>query len=91
MNILFVTLLDFKSFSEHNIYCDLLREFINNGHQVYCISPTERKNGADTHFEENNHLLKLKIGNIQKTNFVEKGISTLFVEFQFTSAIKNYF
>ncbi len=91
MNILFITLLDFKSYSEHNIYCDLLREFINNGDQVYCISPTERKNGIDTHFEENNHLLKLKIGNIQKTNFVEKGISTLLIEFQFTSAIKNYF
>lgn len=91
MNILFLTLLDFKSFSEHNIYCDLLREFSNAGHQVYCVSPCERRTGIDTHFEENGHLLKLKIGNTQKTNLIEKGISTLMIEPQFVAAIKKYF
>ena len=75
MNILFLSLLDFNSFSERNIYCDLLREFIKNGHNVYCVSPTERKNKISTHFEENGKLLKLKIGNIQKTNIIEKGLS----------------
>lgn len=91
MKLLFLTLLDFKSYSEHNIYCDLLREFIRNGHEVYCISPVERRTGVQTHFEENGHILKLRIGNTQKTNIVEKGISTLRIESQFTSAIKKYF
>lgn len=91
MNIIFLTLLDFKSYSEHNIYCDLLREFIKNGHEVYCISPVEKRTGIDTHFEENRHLLKLKIGNTQKTNIIEKGISTMLIESQFVSAIKKYF
>jgi len=91
MNILFLTLLDFSSFSEHNIYCDLLREFIKNGHNVYCISPTEKRFGNNTHFEENGHLLKLRIGNTQKTNIFEKGISTLLIEPQFTGAIKKFF
>ena len=91
MRILFLTLLDFRSFDERNIYTDLLREFIKNGHDVYCVSPTERRTGIRTHMEENGHLLKLRIGNTQKTNIIEKGISTLMIETQFVSAIKKYF
>lgn len=43
MKILFLTLLDFDSVYEHNIYTDLLREFIQNKHEVFVISPIERK------------------------------------------------
>ena len=91
MNIIFLTLLDFKSYNEHNIYCDLLREFIKNGHDVYCISPVERRVGEKTHLKENGRLLKLRIGNTQKTNIVEKAISTVMIEPQFIAAIKKYF
>nr|WP_288723685.1 glycosyltransferase family 4 protein [uncultured Sellimonas sp.] len=91
MKIIFLTLLDFQSYSDRNIYCDLLREFIKNGHEVYCISPAEKRTGIETHFEENGRLLKLKIGNTQKTNIVEKGISTMLIEPQFVSAVKKYF
>lgn len=91
MNILFLTLLDFNTFYERNIYCDLLREFIKNGDCVYCISPTERRNEVQTHFEEDGHILKLKIGNTQKTNIIEKGVSTVLIEPQFIKAIKKYF
>lgn len=91
MNILFLTLLDFSSYAERNIYCDLIREFIRNGHAVYSISPVERREGRETCLLENGRLLKLKIGNTQKTNLLEKGISTLRIEPQFVAAIKRYF
>ena len=91
MKLLFLTLIDFDSYSEHNIYCDLLREFIKHGHDVYCISPSEKRFGRETHLKENGHLLKLKVGNMQKTNIIEKGISTLIIEPRFKSAIKKYF
>lgn len=91
MNILFLTLADFRSFSEHNIYCDLLRELQRMGHQVYCISPAERRFGLETHFEEDGRLLKLRIGNTQKTGIIEKGISTVMIEPQFIAAIKKHF
>lgn len=91
MKVLFLTLLDFDSFSAQNIYCDLLREFIKNGHEVYCISPAEKRYGIRTHFKENGHLLKLKTGNIQKTNIIEKGFSMLFLEQTYVNAIKKYF
>lgn len=91
MRVLFLTLLDYHSFSERNIYCDLLREFIRNGHEVYSISPSEKRYHVPTHLEENGHLLKLQIGNMQKTNILEKGISTLLIEGQYVRAIKRYF
>lgn len=93
MNILFLTLYDFNSIEEHNIYPDLLREFTKHNHQVYSISPVERRKKVDTHIihETNSTILKLKIGNTQKTNIVEKGISTVCIEPQFIAAIKQYF
>ena len=36
-------------------------------------------------------ILKLKIGNTQKTNIIEKGISTILIEGQLIRAIKKYF
>lgn len=91
MRLLFISLLDFSSFNDRNIYTDLLREFLKNGHDVYCISPVECRKRVNTHMEENGHLLKLKIGNTQKTNIIEKGISTLLIEPLFKQAIKKYF
>lgn len=93
MNILFLTLLDFSSINDSNIYTDLLREFVKNGHKVYIISPVERKNHQDTSLinEDGCSILKLKVGNIQKTNLIEKGISTLTIESKFLGGIKKYF
>ena len=48
MNILFVSLLDFDDISEHGLYTDLLREFVNNGHNITIISPIERRNEGET-------------------------------------------
>lgn len=93
MNILFLTLFDFNSINEKGIYPDLLREFTKNGHKVYTISPIERRKNKKTYTvsEHNSMILKLRVGNIQKTNIVEKGISTVLIEPQFIHAIKKYF
>lgn len=93
MNILFLTLLDFSSIEGNNIYTDLMREFVKNGHNIYIISPTEkRKNEITKLIEyENIKILKLQIGNIQKTNLIEKGISTLTLESKFKKGIEKYF
>lgn len=93
MNILFLSLGRYWSISESEGYTDLLREFIRHGDKVYIVSPTERREGKETQLieEENSVILKVKTGNIQKTNFVEKGISTILIETQFLSTIKKYF
>lgn len=92
MNILFMSLFDFDSLSEHNIYTDLLRQFVINKHSIDVISPYEKKTDKKEGIikEENCTIIKLRIGNIQKTNFVEKGISTLMLESQIIHGIKKY-
>lgn len=93
MNVLFLTLLDFSSLKQSNIYTDLLRTFISNGHYIFAISPIERRTGRKTHIitEDNATILRLQIGNIQKTNIIEKGVSTVMIQPQFKMAIRKYF
>ncbi len=93
MNILMLTLLDFNTIHEPGIYQDLMREFEKRGDNIYIISPVERKKCKSTYIIKNDNvtILKPKIGNIQKTNFIEKGISTVFIEPVLISAIKRYF
>ena len=91
MNVLFLTLVEFHSIEEHNIYSDLLRAFRNHGHEVYIISPVEKREGEETHIIEEPHskILKLRIGNIQKTNIIEKGITTLSIETVYKRRFKS--
>lgn len=99
MNILFITLLDIVSVDNHDIYTDLVRHCAQQGHQVYIVSPVERRFGKPTRLIEDRsdelhkrvHILKLKTGNIQKTNIIEKGISTVMLEYQLMYGIKKYF
>jgi glycosyltransferase involved in cell wall biosynthesis len=70
-----------------------MREFTAHGHDVYIASACERRAGKDTHLIQQGgvHLLRVKIGNIQKTGIIEKGISTITLERNFFSAIKKFF
>lgn len=91
MNVLFLTLLGFNFLYERNIYTDLLREFVKNGHQVSVISPTEKRENQKTHLlhEDNTTILRLQIGNIQKTNIIEKGFSTMMIKPIFKRRLRN--
>lgn len=93
MNVLFLTLVAISSLEERDIYTDLLREFTKNGHAVYVISPVERRYRQKTHLirEKNATILRLRTGNVQKTNLLEKGISTVLMEPLFKRAIRRYF
>ncbi len=93
MNVLFLTTGRFKSIRQHGLYPDLLRAFVKHGHAVYVVSPRQRREGLPTELVEEDgtkHLL-VKIGNLTKTNLIEKGISTLLIERQYKTAIKQYF
>ena len=83
MKILFLTLARIESIEPQGIYPDLLRKFRDNGHEVTIVCPTERKYGKKTEYiqEGGVRILIVWTTNIQKTNFFEKGITTLFIEF----------
>ena len=93
MNILFLTVTRIEDINSRGIYTDLLRHFVKEGHKVYVASPTERRFGQDTRLiEKDDHtILQIKTLNIQKTNFIEKGVGTILLEYQFEKAINRYF
>ncbi|MBQ2757137.1 MAG: glycosyltransferase WbuB, partial [Clostridia bacterium] len=82
-----------KNIEDHAIYTDLLRCFRDNGHQVYTVSPNEKRTGLKTALSaaDGVHMLHVAIGNITSCGMIEKGISTLRIETQFLKAIKKYF
>lgn len=89
MNILFLTLGRVES---RGIYTDLMQEMKCRENEVYVVTPIERKNNQETSLSKIDGLnvLKVKTGNIQKVNKIEKGISTLMLERQFIRAIDEY-
>ena len=91
MKILFLTIGRMESIEDYGIYPDLLRCFRDNGHDVYTVSPYEKRRGMETSLSEDGgvHMLHVKIGNITKCGVVEKGISTLQIEGKFLKAIKS--
>ena len=80
-NILFVSLYDFDSINCRAIYPDLVRKLAAEGNRVTVLSPVEKRNvksgTSDIITGENYRIMKPVIGNIQKTAYIEKGISTL--------------
>lgn len=92
MNILFLTLSRIDNIENRSIYCDLMRELIRRGNEMYIASPVERRFGKPTHLIEDPHcqILKIKTLNLQKTNVVEKGFGTLLLESQFDRAIRKF-
>ncbi len=93
MNVLFLSIAEFDSIYQRELYPDLLREFMNNGHEIYVVSTSERRNKEQTRIinEGHCHILKVKVGNITKSGMIEKGIATLLIESQFKNAISKYF
>lgn len=92
MNVLFLTLGNVTDLSANEIYPDLLREFKKQQHNVFVACGRERRSNLPTEEceELGIHVLRVRIGNITKTNLIEKGISTLTVERCFRNAINRY-
>jgi glycosyltransferase involved in cell wall biosynthesis len=92
MNILFLTISRINDISERGIYTDLMRKFRDEGHNLYIVTPTERRYKKQTTFKEQDgvNVLQVRTLNFQKTNLIEKGIGTLLVENQFLNTIKKY-
>lgn len=94
MNVLFLTMSPrVKYISDNGIYTNLMRKFINEGHDIYLLYPNERRTGIGTKLTENGRLYSLgvKTLNLQKTNVIEKGLGQVLLEGQFRAALKKYF
>lgn len=93
MNILFLTILKIDTISDRGVYPDLMRQFHKEGHNVFIVTSIERRFRQNTILSaaEAIKILKIKTLNFQKTNFLEKWISTLLINYQYSKAIRKYF
>ena len=93
MKILFITLGGVSNFSGSGIYTDLLKKFSREGHEVFVVGSIEKRYCAETELtqEFGVNVLRVKIGNITKTNMIEKGISTIMIGRQYQKAIEKFF
>lgn len=93
MNILFISISTLPDLNKHSISLDLIHEMCRNGHSVYVLCSHERRHGKPTSITEEAgcQIVRVRTGNLTKTNVVEKGISTLLLPFQYTQAAKKYF
>ena len=82
-----------NSVESRGIYTDLMRKFRDEGHRVYIVSPTERRDGRKTSVieEKGVKILFVRTLNVQKTNVIEKGIGQVSIEFLYKRAINKYF
>ncbi len=67
-----------------------MRKFRNEGHDVTIITPSERRLKEKTGIREQSlvKILKVRTLNIQKTNFIEKGLGTILIEHQLKKALQ---
>lgn len=93
MNVLFLTMSKMLTIEQRGIYTDLMRKFRSEGHDLYIVSPTERRDGRKTMLIEQDgvHILSVKTLNVQKTNVIEKGLGQVSIEFLFKKAIHKHF
>ena len=93
MKILFLTLSEISSIEERDIYTDLMRKFRDEGHNLYIVSPTERRNSQKTKLkkEKGVNILQVWTLNIQKVNIFEKVVGTISIDYQYLNAINKYF
>lgn len=90
MNILFLTI---AYRTGRNIYSDLMHEFNTKGHEVWVVCQTERREHQQTNLskEDQINVLRVKTGNLTgKVSFLEKGLTTVSVEYLFKKAIARY-
>lgn len=92
INIIFLSLVQIDSLNDRGIYQDLLREFVNNWHNVTVVCPVERRTKLPTHiiYDEKATILQVRTLNIQKSSFFEKGFATITLNYFLKSAIKKY-
>lgn len=93
MNVLFLTL-PFSTSKVKSSYEELLREFIKDGHSVYVACAKERKSEEPSGLSVSDgmYILRIPTGRITgNVSIIEKGISTLMVDFLFQRAVKKYY
>ena len=81
------------SLQGRGIYIDLLNYFKKQGHEIFVVSPSERRFKSKTILRQENgdSIVSVKTLNLKKTTLIEKGIGQLLIGQQYLRVIKKYF
>ncbi len=92
MHVLFLTMNYFTGIDQHNIYADLMLEFIKNGHKPYIVTPREKKTGEPTRLADHGDhaILTVQTGNMSGVSLIEKGIPTVTLSGQYYRAVMKH-
>ena len=89
MQVLFLSLVVIEDISERGIYTDLLRQFVQHGHFVRVVSPVYP--GHTENIQKGNYaILKVRTLQMQKANFIKKGVASLQIGPNIKRALKQY-
>lgn len=93
MNILYLTMGSVTDVNAGGVHTDFLRKFRDEGHDVYVVSPRERRMGVPTGLKDDSGIRNLGVRtlNVTKTNIIEKGLGQVSIEFLFKRAIRKHF
>ena len=93
MNLLYLTMSPVTDINAGGVHTDFLRKFRDEGHNVYVVSPRERRMGMPTSLKEQDgiRILGVRTLNVTKANVVEKGLGQVSIEYLFKRAIKKHF
>lgn len=91
MEILFLTLENFNSYNDHDMYADVMKVFIKEGHSVHTVSPAYNTGKTVLFKEGGNTILRINTDSTTgSNNLIKKGLSTLLIGSVFKKAIKKY-
>lgn len=93
MNVLFLTMSGRIDVNARGIYAELMKKFRNEGHKVYIVCPSERREGKPTRITERDGVttLHVKTLNVRETNVIEKGLGQVTLEMLFKHAVGKFF
>lgn len=93
MNLLYLTMSPVTDINAGGVHTDFLRKFRDEGHNVYVVSPRERRMGMPTSLKEQDgiRILGVRTLNVTRANVVEKGLGQVSIELLFKRAIRKYF
>lgn len=89
MNILFLSTANYYSIESKTMYMDLLRQFRNDGADIYVLSANPNSDELIRIEEENCIIYKVPIGSLQKASIIKKGLNTISVEKKYIKIIKQ--
>lgn len=92
MNVIFLTLANVYDINDHDIYQDLMRCFVEHGHEVYVVTGAEKRKGLETSLYKSCgcNILRVQVGNQSECSLIEKGISTVLLQRYYWKAINKH-